>query len=333
MTEALARIASGVDWTRGESRHEGLEWCLRASHADDLPAPVQRQLTTMLTVLKVVAVSGSDTAAWMERAVAATGGEPGCFGAVVLAWDAAVRSVLAVVGADGDLAATARASAERSLTMSDSCSPPWQMYCRLVAGMAPASLAVKWRDERVRAERHFRASADLAPPDTPYTALRATLFEYVALFRLLAGDASESATIAVHAPSGRGHWPLFGPNQSAARMLALAATGDLAEAQLELQRMFDAFRAADAVHGFDTVCMYGGALAAIIEDWELAAMLLAAGRHGIRAGAEAALVYFHFRDLVRSALGAERARELRAEGMAMSIDDAVNAALHLAALR
>jgi predicted ATPase/class 3 adenylate cyclase len=329
MTEALARIASGVDWTRGECRSEGLDWCLRASRADDLAEPLRHQLVAMVTVLRIVSLDQS-LGSWIDQAVSIAEGEPNCFAAVVLAWSAAVQSVRALADGDEGLAAEACRSAERSVAMSDTCSAPWQTYCRFVAGMAFASLAIDDPDNRVRAEEHFRASAELAQPGPPYVGLRATLYEYLALFELLGGDPLASVSLAVHAPSGRGHWPLFGPNQSAARMLALAATGDLASAQVELQRLHDAFRAADATRGLDTVCMYGGAVAAIIEDWERAATLLAAGRHGIFAGAEAALVYYHFRDLVRSALGAERARELRAQGMAMPLDAAIESALHVA---
>jgi predicted ATPase/class 3 adenylate cyclase len=329
MTEALARIASGVDWTRGECRSEGLDWCMRASQSGDLAESLRHQLVAMVTVLRVVSLDQS-LGSWTDQAVAIADGEPSCFGAVVLAWSAAVQSVRAVADGNERLADGARRAAERSVSMSDTCSAPWQTYCRFVAGMAYASLAVDDPDDRVRAEEHFRVSAALAAPGPRHVALRATLYEYLALFKLLGGDPVASVALATRAPSGRGHWPMFGPNQSAARMLALAATGDLAGAQVELQRLHDAFRAADATHGLDTVCMYGGALAAVVGDWELAATLLAAGRQGIFAGAEAALVYHHFRDLARSALGAERARELREQGMAMSLDAAIESALHFA---
>ena len=54
-----------------------------------------------------------------------------------------------------------------------------------------------------------------------------------------------------------------------------------------------------------------------------AGLLLGAGRLGIRAGAEAALVYYHVRDLTRAAVGPVAGRELRARGLAMPLEEAI----------
>ena len=79
-------------------------------------------------------------------------------------------------------------------------------------------------------------------------------------------------------------------------------------------------------------CLIGyGAVAAIDEEWETAARLLAAATassnnpdvaFAFRSPAIAVL-YHHFRDRVRSSLSPERARELRNEGRGMSHDEAL----------
>ena len=162
--------------------------------------------------------------------------------------------------------------------------------------------------------------------------MRATLYEYLALFRLLDDSPVEALALAQHAPSGLGYWPLFGPNRSAVRILALAANGDLERSRDELRDLFDVFGRRDVPFGRETVCLYAGAVAAIVGEWENAARLLAAGRPGMRAGAEAALVYFRYRDLVRRQLGPEAGRALRRDGHEMDIDDAIVLAIGSAGL-
>ena len=73
--------------------------------------------------------------------------------------------------------------------------------------------------------------------------------------------------------------------------------------------------------------MYGGAIAAILGEWQRAARLLEAGRAGMYAGAEGGIVYFHYRDVVRAALSDDEVRRCRDEGRALSLDDALVLAL------
>lgn len=322
---ALARIASGVDWTRGEYRLEGLGWCERAAEHRELPLPIRQQLLTMLAVLATTGLH-EQGAHWTKQAVDIAEQEPSCFLAVSLAWQSAIQSVRAAAAIDEQLADAAIEAAERAVVMSDAYSAPWQIYCRFVAGMAHASLATSTLGDLARAKELYCAAASISPgPD--FGALRAIPFEYLSLFELLEGNPRESLSIAERAPSGDGHWPMFGTNRSSVRMLALAATGDVDTSCQELRKLHDAFRRADVTRGGETVCMYAGALAAIAGDWDRAARLLAAGRLGIQAGAEAALVYYHYRDLVRAALSAPRARQLRDMGIAMSLEDAIDVAL------
>ena len=153
------------------------------------------------------------------------------------------------------------------------------------------------------------------------------MFEYDALFHLLGGRAETALRVARKAPSGDGRWPMFGQNGSAARMLALAATGAHEESASALRAMHENFQRNDVPIGPRIVCMYAGAIAAIEHEWERAATLLGAGREGVHAGAEAGLVYFHYRDLTRAALGAPRARERRDIGIALTVTDAIELAL------
>jgi predicted ATPase/class 3 adenylate cyclase len=320
-----ATMATGFDWARGDHRVEGLAWCERAE-AYELPQDVRLQLLAMLAVMKTATLSREGLAEWIDRAVDEAGSEPNPFLAVMLSWHAAIVSVRAVADDDRRLAAAVRATAARVDSLIEHAGPPWQMYCRFVTGMGYASLSTVGLEPRSTAEEYYRNAAEHAASGPPYRALRSSLFEYLSLFRLLSGDAPAALALAHEAPSGEGRWPMFGPNNSASRVLALGANGDPEGARVELRAMHESFLRSEGVHGRETVCMYAGALAAIAQDWERAALLLAAGRRGIHAGAEAALVYYHFRDSTRAALG-PRARELRDRGIAMPLDDAIELAL------
>jgi hypothetical protein len=322
--EAVGRIAAGLDWS-GEHVREGIGWCERALGGPALPAPLQAQVRTVVGVLHVL-VLDADSHDHLDRVLAAPDEAAAGVLAVACAWRSAIAAVRAAAAADPALVPAPRQLADRAVAVSDTCAPPWQVYCRLVTGMAHASLATAGFDDLAHAEAHYRAAAAV-DPGPGFAALRSTIAEYLALFRFLAGDADAARSLARGAPSGDGRWPMFGPNQSAARLLALAATGDVDGARAELARIHDAFVRADATRGRETVCLYGGALAVVVGDWERAARLIAAGRPGMHAGAEAALVYFDARDRARAALGSERARRLRDEGVAMPLDEAVALAL------
>jgi hypothetical protein len=68
--------------------------------------------------------------------------------------------------------------------------------------------------------------------------------------------------------------------------------------------------------------MFGGALAMRGRFEEAARVLAASMRIGFIPLVPAYAVYRHFTPRVRAALGAERARALRDEGRAMSLDEA-----------
>ena len=114
---------------------------------------------------------------------------------------------------------------------------------------------------------------------------------------------------------------------SLAVAVALGSTTDFAAARRELRAYAESARRADFALGPETVAVFGGVLAALREDWETAARLLAAGEPSVYRSPVASLLYFRFRDRVRDALGSQRSRELRAEGRAMPPTDAVATAL------
>ena len=137
---ALARIASGIDWARSDAKREGMRWCEQAASIQGLPRALELQVLTNLTVLKVTSLD-PDTLRWADRTIDLAHDEPGALLAVALAWKGATLAVGALRTNDQDSARAAVRAAERSIAMSDTQAPPWQMYCRFVAGMVNASLA------------------------------------------------------------------------------------------------------------------------------------------------------------------------------------------------
>ncbi len=79
-TEAVARIASGVDWARSEAWKEGKRWCEEAVAAADLPPDLQTQLCVVLW--RVMAMSLRGSTHWSarnslaKRAIDASAGRP-----------------------------------------------------------------------------------------------------------------------------------------------------------------------------------------------------------------------------------------------------------------
>ena len=68
-------------------------------------------------------------------------------------------------------------------------------------------------------------------------------------------------------------------------------------------------------------------LAALRKDWEQASMLLAAGERSVYRSPATVQLNFAFRDRVRAVLGPDRSRRLRADGRALPLVDAREAAL------
>ena len=332
-SDALARIAAGVDWARGDSWQEGIRWCEAVARtADELPSDLRTQVYLMLFRLTRITLQGATDWArrkeWAERAIDAGGGEPSPSHAEALTSRALASAVLAASYRDEALLQDATESAESGVAMSERYSVPWRMYCRLLAGETYATLNLTFRLGTDRAEHHFAAGASTAPPSQPYLGLRARLCCYLALLKAVAGDTRGAVAAAADAHAD-GVLELLGLEDPLALALVVAVPSqDDPDAAIRELRAYDAAaRRADWPLGVETVVLFGGILHALQRDWENASRLLGAGERSVYRHQATALLYFAFRDRVRAALGPHRSRQLRDEGREMSLADAREAAL------
>jgi predicted ATPase/class 3 adenylate cyclase len=331
--DALARIAAGVDWSRGDIWQEGISWCEAATAMADVLSPdLQARLCLMLFQVRRITLGGATDWAqrneWAQRAIDACHGEPSPLAAVALASRGLGAAVLATESRDESLAARAIDWAEAGVAMSENFAVPWRMYCRLLAGETYLTLNLSLLRGPDRTEEHFAAGMAAAPPAPPYVALHARLSCYLALYKAVAGDAQGAHALAreVQLDGALELWGLEDP-LALALVVALASTNDVARARRELRAYDEAARRADWGLALESVALYGGILAALRGQWDEASMLLAAGERSVYRSPATALLYFAFRDAVRAALGPERSRRLRADGKAMPLADARKAAL------
>ena len=95
-----------------------------------------------------------------------------------------------------------------------------------------------------------------------------------------------------------------------------------------LARVVDQFSGIAPERFFRVPLLYSGIIAAELEDWERAARLFAAAMQpGVLLSAAAYALYVHWLPRIRAELDGDRARALRAEGHAMSLDQALAYAL------
>jgi hypothetical protein len=237
---------------------------------------------------------------------------------------------LAARSGDDSLASGAAEWAEAGVEMSEQFGAPWQMFCRLLAGNAYATLAFVSLGDVELAEAHYAVAIDAAPPASSYRGLRALLSAHLALHRVVAGDTTGALVLARDALVDNAlSWVLRqGDPMVLALAVVLGASTDFEAARRQLRDYDLTARRADFVLGADMVVVYGGVLAAQRGDWETAAKLLAAGDRSIYRSPATALLYFTFRDRARAALGSRRSRQLRDEGRAMPLAEAHEAALH-----
>jgi predicted ATPase/class 3 adenylate cyclase len=333
-TDSLARIAVSVDWARGDTWRDGIHWCeTAAATADALPPDLQVQLALMLFQLTRITVGGPadwvERNAWSQRAIDASREQPSALHALALTARGLGAAVLAVAELKGDsLAPRATEWAEAGAAMSEQFSAPWQKYCRLLAGETYTILSLTLPGGADRAEEHFAAGVAAAPPAPPYLGLHARLCCYLALHKAVTGDADGALTVARDAQVD-GALELLGREDplALALVVALASADDVGGARRELRAYDEAARRADWGLALESVVLYGGILAALGEDWERASRLLSAGERSVFRSPATAQLYFVFRDRVRAALGPDLCRQLRAEGRAMTLADAREAAL------
>jgi predicted ATPase/class 3 adenylate cyclase len=332
--EAVARIASSVDWARSDAWKEGKRWCEEAAAADDLSLNLQAQVYVVLWRVMAMSLRGStDWSArnsWAQRAIDASVGRASPVHAVALVSRGLGAAVWAAERRDESLARRATAWAEAGIRMIEQFPVPWRMYCRLVTGGTYTVLSLTGLRRAEQAERHYVAGLAEAPPGAPYLGLRAGLCGHLALHRLVSGDTSGAVALAREARVEDARSPLWGWESSLALALvfALGEVGDTDAALQELRAYDTAARRVDWGLGRETVVLYGGVLAALREDWEMASRLLSAGERSVFRSPAIALLYFAFRDRVRAELGPELSRKMRDEGRTMRLADALDAALY-----
>jgi predicted ATPase/DNA-binding SARP family transcriptional activator len=333
--EAVARIAARAPWRVAGSWREGIRWYEAAAAAatDTLPPEVQVEL--YLTLCGQVAQTQQQPgdwgriAHWAQSAIDAVGGEPGPLRADALVWRGCASAVEAMERRDESLARRATEDVTASVAMSEPCSVARRMHCRLIAGMAHGVLALAWPEHGEAARRNYAAGIDLAGPTPPYLALHAELRAQLANEQLAAGDRGRAGALAREAKRVVGRSQFFSPDTPLALTAIVAvATGNADDLRAELHTYHDtALRRDWGDREAETLVLFGGICASLREEWELASRLLAASSRSPYRVLLLANLYFHFRDRVRTALGPELSRTLRAEGRAMPIDEAVAAAL------
>jgi hypothetical protein len=200
------------------------------------------------------------------------------------------------------------------------------MYCRLMAGRAYTNLMAVSRLNAESAEQHYLAGIGAAPPGSQYAGLHAILCGDLAILRLFTGDmpgaralVRETPVLGTTSVSWSKEYPL-------ALALAVAFDGPVV-ARRALREYDEAATSADWALGPETVAFYGGVAAAARQDWEVAGRLLAAGERSTLRTPTTGLVYYAFRDRVRAAVGADRARQLRDIGQTMTAAEARDLAL------
>lgn len=335
--DKLARIAAGTDWRRDEHWQEGTRWCETAAAAGDaIPPDLQVQIYAMLNRLGLVTTRG--VADWTriadraQRAITATGGTPGPLQADLLGHRAGAIAAEAIEDEDESLARQATEFAEACVVMDEQFSVPWRMWCRLASGAAYATLALAWPRHVESAQRHYAAGVAVAPPAPPYLGLHAELCMHLALYRSLAGDTVGACALARQAQHNMARAPEYGHLEAPltlALIIALESLRDVDALDAELRAYHHATQRHDwGLGATETAVLYGGFLAALREEWKLAARLLAAGTRGVYGSPAKGHLYTHFRDRIRQAVGPELSRKLRDEGRAMPLTEALAAALH-----
>jgi hypothetical protein len=327
--DAAARLASGVDWARSESWRDGQRTCLEVLSNDVIDSEPRLQVCMMLWWLGPIERSGFNQE-WAQRAIDSMEmfGEPSPLHALAFTGHGRNLTIPAVMEADDLLAARAGDLAEAGVELSERFSDGWRKVCRLTAGMAYASL------RRVeRADDHFAAGTNISPGAAPFRLLHSALEGYLAITRLLLGHVDEAVSLACAADHGsrpvlsEGAFPYWLHSPGIALPVTLGAVDDDVAARNALAAYHSVQRRTDFRDGLKSVTVVGGVLAAQREDWTTASVLLSAGASVIARSPADYVLYVHYRDRVRAALPAERARALRAEGREMPIDEAVALAL------
>lgn len=334
-TDAVLRITACVDWRQDEHWREGTRWLHVAADAE--PTSSDRAAAIYVMFARLGYLTAQDPADWArigdwaQRAIDVAGTEPNPVQAEALGHRAIATAVASAREADESLAEPATEFADRSVAVSQHLETPWRMHARLLAGTACSTLSLVWPDYAEPARQHCSSGLALAPPHPPFLGLHAELCVQLAVHCLQAGDTRGACTLARQAQGtialtryGRFEAPL-----TLELILAIGSEdGDTTALQGELHAFQRAAQRRDWGPGAQgTVMLFGGFLAALRGDWELACRLLAAGEHGIYGSILTAHMYVHFLDRAHSVLDVDTANRADTEGRAMRTDDAIAAAL------
>lgn len=187
-----------------------------------------------------------------------------------------------------------------------------------------------WDGDHRAAVDTYRAARQLTDAHRDYfTTLSALSGESLALHLL--GDHDEAMRVARLADektrqTAVGSLMIGAATATFTLAVALVGAGRRDEAQATLRTMLEEMRRT-TVPAMLTTCFVAFAVEAVSRgDIERAARLLGV-THGAARTPEALVVYRHYRDHVREALGPERGRALRSEGRAMSMDEGAAYAL------
>jgi hypothetical protein len=241
--------------------------------------------------------------------------------AVLWAWYGSIGATTAEGSGEAEVVELVTGWMELGVSMSDELDTLWQVYCRLLAAFGYTSLG-----STSAAVAHLEDAVERGTALDGYESLVGTACGYLAMFRVLAGDFDDARVLSERVLERSNQVVPFreGPLTSA---IASAAAGDGVLARHQLEIVYDDIVRCDLPLGVDQVVLFGGVVAALSDDWETAARLLAAGHEGLYRSPAAYLLYRTFRDRCRAELGPDRARRYRDEGRQMSRDEAVAVAL------
>jgi predicted ATPase len=317
-----AALASGINWVRFDQWREGSRWCEPLAGAEALDDRSRLQVLAMLFVLDIFDLS-YERAGYLDRAKEVLSRAEGIDDPLVpVLWT--VRGLLsgglAAQAQDHELADLSAEWMDTGVAMSEAFTLPWQLLCRLLAGLG---LTVLMRGDA--AVGHLEAAVALADQIEGYDALGGWVRGFLSLYRALDGDLDAGLALAQSTagfPNAVIPWR-EGPLMS---VIALAAAGDVGLARRQLAACIQD-TPTDLPLGIEQLVVFGAGIAGAVQDWDLTARLLAASREGPRRSPWAYLVYLTFRDRARAALGPARARTLRDEGRRIPLQDALKLAL------
>jgi predicted ATPase/class 3 adenylate cyclase len=248
-------------------------------------------------------------------------------------WLVQVRCNQAIVCLLVALATRDQALADRATELSDAAVDLGRVLGPFVEATALASrgaLLLMHLRHREAADA-FAEAVRITPRDNPVGGVITQVIEGLRSLRHIMGESWSGTHEAALATALREVDPRRRDDASPltlSRLLERADTGDVAGAHADLRAHLLSVRERAPAVWFSIPFSYGGALAGLRGDWERAARLLAAAMSpGFISSPAAYVVYRHWVPKVREALGAQRARELREEGRAMSLQEAIAYAL------